>query len=244
VDDLLGIQLVEVVLQAPPFVAVQIQEPDCFAKGEGFRLQGSYEPQDIILLSLGKQSASSGASGDCCGAGSSYHESDFGPGEAAAHGEWRIALLECNPMGAAMSPANRRIDRPFRDFGSWILLLGVVALWLAARSLHPVPGETLKGFWLPACPFRTLTGFPCPFCGITTGCVWLAHGRLREAWLSNILSPFLMLGSLALGAYVLFFRMIGGRALVIPEAAGLRHALWIGVGAATAASWIVNLLRY
>jgi hypothetical protein len=78
---------------------------------------------------------------------------------------------------------------------------------------------------------------------MTTGCAWLARGHLREAWHSNILSPFLMLGSLVCGAYIVFVRMIAGRTLEMPPDAGLRRALWTAAGAVTAASWIVNLLR-
>ena len=144
-----------------------------------------------------------------------------------------------------MRAGTGREDQPLKNSSNWLVLLGVLALWLTARTLTPTAaGAVLRGVRLPVCPLRSLTGIPCPFCGITTGCAWIAHGRLGEAWHSNVLSPFLMLGSLVLGAYVLFVRMIARRTLEIPPDAGLRRALWVVLGAATVASWIVNLLRY
>ena len=32
------------------------------------------------------------------------------------------------------------------------------------------------------CPLRTLTGIPCPLCGMTTSVVATSRGRLGEAW--------------------------------------------------------------
>jgi hypothetical protein len=166
---------------------------------------------------------------------------DLTPAARSARDVESFVLLECGAMGARIG----RIDHPWINSSSWVLLLGAFALWLAARILIPTAdGAVLRGFWLPACPLRTLTGIPCPFCGITTGCAWLAHGHFREAWHSNILSPFLMLGSLVLGAYVFVVRLIAGCALVIQPGAGMRRALWIIAGAAIAASWIINLFRY
>ena len=155
------------------------------------------------------------------------------------HGAESKVLLKCPRMDSRSRP-----DDHSRKGPSWIVLLGVLALWLAARIVHPTPaGAVLHGYWLPACPLRGLTGIPCPFCGITTGCSWLVRGHFREAWHSNILSPFLMFGSLVLGAYVLIVRLTAGRAPITPLRAGPRRVLWMVVGAAIAASWIVNLIR-
>jgi len=144
-----------------------------------------------------------------------------------------------------MTVQTRRIARPWRNGESWTLLLGVLALWAFARILFPgTDGARLPGAWLPPCPLRATTGIPCPFCGVTTGTAWMARGDIAGAWRSNILSPFLMTASLALGAYVLVFRMIAGYALVIEPGRKARRCLWIAAGAAAAASWVVNLLRF
>lgn len=44
------------------------------------------------------------------------------------------------------------------------------------------------------CPFRRLTGLPCPGCGLTRSWVYLAHGRWHDGFAAH---PF---GLLALGA--------------------------------------------
>ncbi len=150
-------------------------------------------------------------------------------------------LVECGSMNIR----TRRIVHPHADAWSWTLLSGVIGLWLAAGILIPTrAGARLPGIWLPSCPLRSLTGIPCPFCGITTGCAWLAHGDLRAAWNSNILSPILMLGSLVLGGYVFAFRILAGRAIDLSPGTGAKRTFWILAASLAAASWIINFFRY
>ena len=49
----------------------------------------------------------------------------------------------------------------------------------AAAAYQAALGGT--GLWLP-CPLRTLTGIPCPLCGMTTAATGLASGDLGAAW--------------------------------------------------------------
>lgn len=54
------------------------------------------------------------------------------------------------------------------------------------------PGSALDGIvW---CPFRRLTGFLCPGCGMTRACVALVHGRVFESFCAHAFGPGLMLG--------------------------------------------------
>jgi hypothetical protein len=66
----------------------------------------------------------------------------------------------------------------------------------------------LRPFWLalapfaPACPFRAITGIPCPTCGTTHAALALLNGRLGEALAINPLATaaglaFLLGGLLA-----------------------------------------------
>lgn len=66
-----------------------------------------------------------------------------------------------------------------------LLLTGVFAVsaWWRPSEL---PALTL-------CPFRALTGWPCPGCGMTRAFCALGHGDWRAALGFNALSPFVLL---------------------------------------------------
>ena len=60
------------------------------------------------------------------------------------------------------------------------LRAGAVAMLplAAVRPLLPI--------WpVPPCPLRTVTGVPCPFCGMTRGVTALVHGQLSSAFSYN-----------------------------------------------------------
>jgi hypothetical protein len=63
------------------------------------------------------------------------------------------------------SPVELRPARDLRIAGG--ALVGAAAIW-PILPLHPPL----------ACPLRTLTGIPCPFCGMTRACVAAVHGHL------------------------------------------------------------------
>lgn len=50
--------------------------------------------------------------------------------------------------------------------------------------------------WVPQCPFKQMTGWSCPGCGMQRSLHALLHGNLREAFLFNpylaVLPPFLL----------------------------------------------------
>ena len=54
----------------------------------------------------------------------------------------------------------------------------------------------LRPFWLalaplaPPCPFRAITGIPCPTCGATHAAVALLHGHVAVAMAANPLAVF------------------------------------------------------
>ncbi|WP_292649544.1 DUF2752 domain-containing protein [Nocardioides sp.] len=48
------------------------------------------------------------------------------------------------------------------------------------------------------CPFRALTGLPCPGCGLTRSWVYLMHGDIGLALASNWFGPVLILAVIAL----------------------------------------------
>ena len=68
-----------------------------------------------------------------------------------------------------------------------------LAMLAAAATLPLLPGHA----GLP-CPLRTLTGVPCPLCGMTTSVEATAHGHLLDALRANPAGPFLLLAALGL----------------------------------------------
>ena len=84
---------------------------------------------------------------------------------------------------------------PTREERQLALLWGVVT----------VSTVVLRPFWLavaplmPACPFRAITGVPCPTCGSTHAAVALMHGRLGAALAANPLATLAGIAFLAGG---------------------------------------------
>jgi hypothetical protein len=110
----------------------------------------------------------------------------------------------------------------------------------AAAAYQAAMGGT--GLWLP-CPLRTLTGIPCPLCGMTTAATGLAAGDLRAAMAAN---PFVVLvaGFTLLMAVVMAARALGwlGPPAQWP-ASRRRQGYWVA-GMLAAASWAVQLHRF
>jgi len=79
------------------------------------------------------------------------------------------------------------------------------------------------------CPLRSLTGLPCPACGMTTSVKAVERGDLAAAWAAN---PF---GLVAVAVAVLLLARPGWRRASVPVV--------VLVGAA-AASWAWELRRF
>lgn len=86
-------------------------------------------------------------------------------------------------LPAARSPAARPWD--------WLVWLGLTAMFVVAALWRP-PDES----GLVLCPFRALTHYPCPGCGMTRAFCALAHFEFWRAVKFNALSPLLFLVAL------------------------------------------------
>jgi hypothetical protein len=98
-------------------------------------------------------------------------------------------------MSATLPTHHSGTTQPGGRVGSSEALLAVCALALcAARVLSPAHIE--HGPIL--CPFRAVTGLPCPGCGLTRCWVYLTHGQLEHAVRANAFG--IPLAILAVGA--------------------------------------------
>jgi len=88
----------------------------------------------------------------------------------------------------------------------------------AAATLPLLPGHA----GLP-CPLRTLTGVPCPLCGMTTSVEATVHGHLLAALRANPAGPFAVLAALAL----IVRRPTGALRFPTVAVAGLVVGLWL-----------------
>jgi hypothetical protein len=71
---------------------------------------------------------------------------------------------------------------------------GVLAAMIACGVGHHAFGWDLEAWlrWLPACGFRSVTGIPCPGCGMTRAFLLLSQLRVGEALSANPASPGLV----------------------------------------------------
>ena len=73
---------------------------------------------------------------------------------------------------------------------AWLILLGLSAMFVTSALWQPSDDGIIL------CPFRAITGIPCPGCGMTRAFCALAHGHILRAIRYNALSPFLFLAAI------------------------------------------------
>lgn len=99
--------------------------------------------------------------------------------------------------------------------------------------------------FLPPCPFRAVTGIPCPTCGTTRALVALSRGQLAQALVNN---PMFTLGLVLAGLAALVWTLNHGRGMRITQALAPLQYRWpwwlrVGVALALVANWAWVLAR-
>jgi len=139
---------------------------------------------------------------------------------------------------AAVSRCRSAVARPY-SVPERLGLSGLAAT--AAAFCYPtVSGHT--GLTLP-CPLRTLTGVPCPMCGMTTAATRLAAGQLGAALAAN---PFVLLlaGLTAVTSVLVAVRSLGLAPPPVRWAeAGQRNARLVAT-VVLFTSWVFQLHRF
>ena len=112
----------------------------------------------------------------------------------------------------------------------------------AIGRVYPTLMVYTHGHGIP-CPLRTLTGVPCPFCGLTTATVDMAHGQWAQAAGTSPLA--LLVAMLAVGtAPLIVARAVGLAAPPCPASERARRQITIGAAVVVALSWLFQLHRY
>ena len=122
--------------------------------------------------------------------------------------------------------------------------LGAAPLLAAAVLLTPSANGvgTHKQLGLPDCTFLWLSGFPCPFCGMTTSWTHAAHGELFAAVRTQPMGFVLFLVDALLVVWLLGRALTGGVGFR-PERllSAIPAPVWWGSLALTIASWIYKI---
>jgi Protein of unknown function (DUF2752) len=100
-----------------------------------------------------------------------------------------------------------------------------------------------SGFQGFPCPLRTLTGVPCPFCGLTTATVALTHGQWSTAAATSPLA-YLAAGLVVGVAPVLALRVAGVVRPPRPWSARARAHTRYALLVIVVLSWFFQLHRY
>lgn len=83
-----------------------------------------------------------------------------------------------------------------------VALAGVVAIGVAALlpADHVDEGPVI-------CPFRRLTGLPCPGCGLTRSWTYLVHGRVGDSFAVHPFGPLFLAAVVVLVGFVVVARV-------------------------------------
>lgn len=118
-------------------------------------------------------------------------------------------------------------------------LAALLTAWLGYTAAYPALATVHAT--LPACPFYTLTGHPCPFCGGTRSFAAMWHGNVVGAARLYPLGPLLFVLTFAATGYAAWAALTGRSP--VPRLSRRAGTAVIAVAAAAlAVSWTLKLV--
>lgn len=139
------------------------------------------------------------------------------------------------------SPQSRRaLNRTQRKL-TMLLATGIVVVFGIAVWLRPDPRGfgTHQQLGMPPCTFRTMTGFSCPHCGLTTCFSWFVRGQFSNSLKANPAGVILAIASIVVLIWSLVVS-IHGKFVVSNEP---DRDLLVGFGVWVLLSIVVWVLR-
>jgi hypothetical protein len=119
-----------------------------------------------------------------------------------------------------------------------LVLLAALVAWMAyTRFFWPIKAAHAT---LPACPFLTLTGHPCPFCGGTRSFAYVWQGNLSHSAALYPLGPLMFAATLT-AIPVLLAAVVTNRTLELRLGPSLRRGLAVAGCLPLAVSWGLKL---
>ncbi|MEM9595296.1 MAG: DUF2752 domain-containing protein [Acidobacteriota bacterium] len=161
------------------------------------------------------------------------HAPSMSPGSPPGDIEAGGAAAAGSPGTAA--PPSAAFERGRRQLA---LLWGAVAILLLALS--PLR-SWVTGLLIPACPFKSLTGLPCPTCGTTRSAVALAELRIVDAVTTYPLPALAWIALIGGGLVSGLWTLLRGRPPWPASWSANRRWLPWGIGAALLANWIFSI---
>ncbi len=110
--------------------------------------------------------------------------------------------------------------------GALLIALGIVAAALPGIENGPV-----------ACPFRAVTGLPCPTCGLTRVTHWLMRGDVGRALAINPFDTLFLLIAVPLFAALWVANLAGRFTVRISMSPVEQRVAWVLLAAAALANW-------
>ena len=112
-------------------------------------------------------------------------------------------IMQARPARHPLGPLVvwHRIESPWAGrFYAILFAMGGLALLATAGWMTPNRDHmgTHRQLGLPPCAFVSVTGFPCPTCGMTTAYSFTVHGRPIEAAKSSLFGSLLAIATIAL----------------------------------------------